>query len=107
MSAVSRVTSALHRSAVPSNGASLEAERSTALPPTLRECVARAVRRYLADVESEPDEGLHALVVREVERPLLSETLAWYGGNQSRAAAALGISRATFRKKLLQYHLAR
>jgi len=65
-----------------------------------------SVRRYLADVESEPSEGLHALVLREVESPLLTEVLAWYGGNQSRAAAALGINRATLRKKLQHYGLA-
>ncbi len=76
------------------------------LQPALRECVARAVRRYLADVESEPTEGLHALVMNEVESPLLREVMAWYGGNQSRAAAALGINRATLRKKLQQYRLA-
>ncbi|MEO8011854.1 MAG: helix-turn-helix domain-containing protein [Dokdonella sp.] len=75
------------------------------LQPALRECVARAVRRYLADVDSEPSEGLHALVVGEVESPLLREVMAWYGGNQSRAAAALGINRATLRKKLQQYGL--
>ena len=76
------------------------------LQPALRECVARAVRRYLADVESEPGEGLHALVMREVEAPLLREVMAWYGGNQSKAAVALGINRATLRKKLQQYGLA-
>lgn len=76
-----------------------------ALQPALRECVVRAVRRYLADVESEPGEGLHALVMREVESPLLREVMAWYGGNQSRAAAALGINLATLRKKLQQYGL--
>lgn len=76
-----------------------------ALQPALRECVARAVRRYLGDVESQPTEGLHALVVGEVEQPLLREVMAWYGGNQSRAAAALGINRATLRKKLQQYGL--
>ena len=32
--------------------------------------------------------------------------MAWYGGNQSRAAVALGINRATLRKKLQQYGLA-
>ena len=53
-----------------------------------------------ADVESQPAEGLYALVLREVESPLLREVLAWYGGNQSKAAAALGINRATLRKKL-------
>ena len=76
------------------------------LQPALREIVARAVRRYLADVESQPSEGLHALVLHEVESPLLGEVLAWYAGNQSKAAAALGINRATLRKKLHQYGLA-
>jgi len=81
-------------------------QHESPLQPALRECVARSVRRYLADVESEPSEGLHALVLREVESPLLTEVLAWYGGNQSRAAAALGINRATLRKKLQHYGLA-
>jgi Fis family transcriptional regulator len=76
------------------------------LQPALRECVSRAVRRYLADVESEPGESLHALVMCEVESPLLREVMAWYSGNQSKAAAALGINRATLRKKLQQYGLA-
>jgi len=31
--------------------------------------------------------------------------LAWYGGNQSKAAAALGINRATLRKKLAAHGL--
>jgi Fis family transcriptional regulator len=83
-----------------------DAAREPALQPALRECVSRAVRRYLADVESQPREGLHALVLHEVESPLLGEVLAWYGGNQSKAAAALGINRATLRKKLHQYGLA-
>jgi Fis family transcriptional regulator, factor for inversion stimulation protein len=82
-----------------------DAAHEPALQPALRECVARAVRRYLADVESQPREGLHALVLHEVESPLLGEVLAWYGGNQSKAAAALGINRATLRKKLHQYGL--
>jgi Fis family transcriptional regulator len=82
------------------------APESPMLQPALRECVARAVRRYLADVESEPAEGLHALVMSEVESPLLREVMAWYGGNQSKAAAVLGINRATLRRKLQQYGLA-
>lgn len=82
-----------------------DAAHEASLQPALRECVARAVRRYLSDVESEPGEGLHALVICEVESPLLREVMAWYGGNQSKAAAALGINRATLRKKLQQYGL--
>ena len=83
----------------------IDAQHESSLQPALRECVARAVRRYLADVESQPDEGLHALVLQEVEMPLLREVMSWYGGNQSRAADALGINRATLRKKLQQYGL--
>jgi len=82
-----------------------DSAHEASLQPALRECVARAVRRYLSDVESEPGEGLHALVMCEVESPLLREVMAWYGGNQSKAAAALGINRATLRKKLQQYGL--
>jgi Fis family transcriptional regulator len=83
----------------------VDVAHDSALQPALRECVARAVRRYLSDVDSQPSEGLHALVVSEVEMPLLREVMSWYGGNQSRAAAALGINRATLRKKLHQYGL--
>lgn len=72
----------------------------------LSECVSRTVRRYLADIgDTECTEGLHALVLREVEAPLLREVLAFHDGNQSRAAAALGINRATLRKKLAAHGL--
>jgi Fis family transcriptional regulator len=84
----------------------IEAAADSGLQPALRECVARAVRRYLHDVGTCPVDGLHELVLREVELPLLREVLTWYGGNQSRAAAALGINRATLRKKMQHYGLA-
>lgn len=72
----------------------------------LSECVGRTVRRYLADIgDTECAEGLHALVLREVEVPLLREVLAFHDGNQSRAASALGINRATLRKKLATHGL--
>ena len=74
---------------------------SQASQSALSECVSRTVRRYLADIgDTECAEGLHALVLREVEIPLLREVLAFHEGNQSRAASALGINRATLRKKL-------
>ncbi len=67
----------------------------------LGQCVTSTVRRYLADIgDTACDEGLYALVLREVEVSLLREVLAFHCGNQSRAADALGINRATLRKKL-------
>lgn len=74
-----------------------------ALQPALRDSVSRSVRRYLADVDGQPSEGLYELFLCEIELPLFREVLAYYGGNQSRAAAALGLNRATLRKKL-QHH---
>lgn len=72
----------------------------------LRDCITRSVRRYLVDLDGTPcREGLYALLMREVEAPLLNEVLSWCGGNQSRAAEALGINRATLRKKLLAHGL--
>jgi len=63
------------------------------------------VRRYLTDLDAQMPDGLYDLVLHEVEAPLLQEVLNWSGGNQSKAAAALGINRATLRKKLHQYGL--
>jgi Fis family transcriptional regulator len=83
-----------------------EVAHETSTQSTLGECVSRTVRRYLADIgDTRCDEGLHALVIREVEGPLLREVLAFHDGNQSRAATALGINRATLRKKLAAHGL--
>lgn len=69
-------------------------------PPALREHVARAVRRYLSDLDGHCDGGLHQLVLREVEAPLFAEVMRHCDGNLTRAAATLGINRATLRKRL-------
>lgn len=70
---------------------------------TLREAVDRALSNYFADLGDAPASNLYALVLREVERPLLELTLARCDGNQSRAADALGIHRGTLRKKLREH----
>jgi Fis family transcriptional regulator len=41
----------------------------------------------------------------EVEAPLLEVVMQFTGGNQTRAAAILGLNRGTLRKKLRQYGL--
>lgn len=72
----------------------------------LREHVARAVRRYLADLDGHSDGMLHGVVLREVETPLLGEVMRHCDGNLTRAAAILGINRATLRKRLHELGLA-
>ena len=73
--------------------------------PALRDYVAKAVRRYLLDLGDCDSHELHEIVLREIEVPLLVEVMRHCEGNQSRAAAVLGINRATLRKKLRQYGL--
>ncbi len=73
--------------------------------PALNECVARTLRSYLHHAGSETASDLYRLVLSEVEAPMLREVLRHTGGNHSRAAELLGISRATLRKKLGQHRL--
>lgn len=72
----------------------------------LREHVANSVRRYIGDLNGSGASNLYEIALREVEIPLFDEVLRHCDGNQSRAAAMLGIHRATLRKKLKDYGLA-
>jgi Fis family transcriptional regulator len=72
----------------------------------LRDHVARSVRRYLHDINGCEIDDLYDVVLREIEAPLFAEVLRHCDGNQSRAAAMLGLNRATLRKKLKAYGLA-
>lgn len=69
----------------------------------LREHVATAVRRYLRDLDGCDAGNLYDVALRELEIPLFVEVLQHCEGNQSRAAAMLGIHRATLRRKLRDY----
>lgn len=71
----------------------------------LREHVERALENYLAHLDGHPPADLYALVMREVEEPLLRVVLRHAEGNQSRAADILGINRATLRRKLREFGL--
>lgn len=81
------------------------AARSAPRTP-LREHVAHSVRRYLGDLNGSGTSNLYEIALRELEIPLFDEVLRHCEGNQSRAAAMLGIHRATLRKKLKDYGLA-
>jgi Fis family transcriptional regulator len=67
--------------------------------------VKEAVENYFRHLDGHDVSELFDLVMAEVEAPLLESVLAHTNGNQSRAAAILGINRATLRKKLKRYNL--
>ncbi|HFE48474.1 MAG TPA: DNA-binding transcriptional regulator Fis [Chromatiaceae bacterium] len=71
----------------------------------LRECVRDALHSYFDQLNGHSASPLYQLVIREVEQPLFETVMEYTGGNQTRAASLLGISRSTLRKKLSLYHI--
>lgn len=71
----------------------------------LRECVRDALNNYFNYLDGHQAADLYQLVLSEVELPLFERVMQYTEGNQTRAAALLGISRSTLRKKLTFYHL--
>lgn len=72
----------------------------------INDCVRRALDQYFRDLGEQEPAGLHELMVRSMERPLLEHVMARAQGNQSQAAQWLGINRNTLRRKLLEHGLA-
>lgn len=76
------------------------------LPATpLREHVYETLRIYFYNLGGQAPSNLYDLVQREVEPPLLEIVMQFTRGNQTKAAAILGINRGTLRKKLRLYGL--
>ena len=78
---------------------------STNDEPRSEEGLSSAVERHLTSYfasfgDGLPPPGLYHRVLREIEYPLLSVTLAATRGNQIRAADLLGVNRNTLRKKI-------
>ncbi len=69
----------------------------------LKEQVRIALEQYFAELDGQLVAGLYAMVMAEVEKPLIETVLNHTGGNQSKAAQILGMSRSTLRKKIKQY----
>lgn len=67
--------------------------------------VKQTVLRYLEQLRGHDVVDLYAMVMSEVEKPLLQAALEHSGHNQSKAAKALGLSRSTLRKKMDLYGL--
>lgn len=84
---------------------SVESDDQKTMDITLSTHVKHAVELYFAQLNGHSAANLYAMVLSEVEKPLLETTLQQTGFNQTKAAKALGLSRSTLRKKLEQYNI--
>lgn len=66
----------------------------------LGEAVRRSLERYFKDMDGERPTAIYDMVLKHVEKPMIELVLGRAEGNQSRAAAMLGIDRNTLRKKM-------
>ncbi len=94
--------SARHASRASTSG--LEAQAPLAAS-TIARTVSASVDRYLKQLDGEPVDHLHELVMGTVERVLIADVLTRCGNNQSEAAAMLGINRNTLRSKIDKYQI--
>jgi len=71
----------------------------------LSDLVRDSLEHYFDQLNGTQPNDLYQLVISQVEKPLFESIMQHSGGNQTRAAAVLGISRATLRKKLAMYNI--
>ncbi len=67
---------------------------------SFEEVVRRKLKAYFQQTTLLEPCDLHAIVIGQVEKPLIELTLEYTGGNQLKAAELLGITRNTLRKKI-------
>ncbi len=71
----------------------------------LAEAVKRSLERYFKDMDGERPTAIYDMVLNNIEKPLIETVLIKASGNQSQAAAMLGIDRNTLRKKIQQLRI--
>jgi len=72
---------------------------------TLKHVVKDTLRNYFNNIGNEQPIDFYAILLEEIERPLLEVLINHTNYNQVKMANILGISRGTLRKKLKQYGL--
>ncbi|MCK4842121.1 MAG: Fis family transcriptional regulator [Methylococcales bacterium] len=80
-------------------------DRRKSSPIPLSVYVKETVDHYFIQLNGHDTYGLHAMVISEVEKPLIEAALAYCGQNQTKASKILGLSRSTLRKKIDLYDL--
>jgi len=67
--------------------------------------VRKALQEYLNDLDGENPVGVRDMVIAAVEKPVIEVILSHVDGNQTKAAAMLGVNRNTLRKKIKIYKI--
>ena len=73
---------------------------------SFEEVVRRKLKAYFQQTAPLEPCDLHAIVIGQVEKPLIELMLEYTGGNQLKAAELLGINRNTLRKKITDLKIA-
>lgn len=71
----------------------------------LHDCVKKTLNRYFRDLDGEAPHAIYDMVISTVEKSMLEVVMHQADGNQTLAAAILGINRNTLRRKLTDYKL--
>ncbi len=71
----------------------------------IEEAVRSSLEAYFKDLRGSEPDGMHEMMVRTIEKPLLEVVMQQADSNQSKAAQWLGLNRNTLRKKLIEHKL--
>ncbi len=71
----------------------------------LADAVRRSLERYFRDMDGEQPTAIYDMVLKNIEKPMIETVLGKAEGNQTAAAAMLGIDRNTLRKKIQQLRI--
>ena len=69
------------------------------------DCIRRNLNRYFRDLDGETPHAIYEMVLASVEKPMLEVVMKQADQNQTIAAAMLGISRSTLRRKLAEHQI--
>lgn len=72
---------------------------------TLTDTVKNTLITYFNQLDGAEPNDIYNMVLKQVEAPLLEVVMRQVDGNQTKAAACLGLNRGTLRKKLRLYGL--
>ena len=71
----------------------------------ISDAIKRSLKRYFKDMDGEKPTSIYDMVLQNVEKPMIETVLGHAEGNQTLAAAMLGIDRNTLRKKMHQLRI--